>query len=469
MPGLVVVAYALATRMLPMGQRTEWFLGGDHVRHLLFVAEERAVGNLSYADQVYPRAWHTLLAAMWSTTGAGLNPAGLRSLVEVMASATWCLPAVLSIATGALAVEVATRSGLSGGAASATGLLAAAMVLWPPFLSVYQALGFENSLVGAIVLAVVARQVINSSEHTLRPLLVVLGGTVVCAHTWQLLLPAVGVAVAQQWSRIARTRSRANVGVPLLMTLLGAWAAFPGVLAVVQKLGIQHATDAGVEAPLPVALLLAGLISSTLLAVRGRRDCALALLWLITVVPALTAVSVALRVGIGLSVYYPSKLLWHSAALGLVPLAVVAVAASSGMARHRIRAMASLARVIGPAVLSLVVAFALVTPAGAFVGAWSTSRGREVVAAITSPGAAHAQVVWLGARGDDTISRILLDFYRVDRTRERTPQPPLNVAEECELLRAATRPTVLSSAPPAQVRTRYACISGLRVVGVQAP
>jgi hypothetical protein len=343
------------------------------------------------------------------------------------------------------------------------------MVLWPPFLSVYQALGFENSLVGAVVLAVVARQVIDSPEHRLWSLIVVLGGVVVGAHAWQLLLPALGVVVVQQWSGLVRSRSRATVGVALLATLLAALAALPGLLAVVQNLGIRHATDAGVEAPLPVALLLAGLISVSVLAVRGRGDRTLTLLWLITVVPALTAVAVALRVRIGLSVYYPSKLLWHSAALGLAPLAVVAVTAWSAMARHRIGAVWRSARVLGPAASVLAVAFALVTPAGAFLGAWSTVRGPDVVAAITSPGAANAQVVWLGARGDDTISRILLDFYRIDRSPERTPQSPLSLAEECRLLRAASQPTVLSSAPPSRVRARYACVPMLDVERVPDP
>jgi hypothetical protein len=121
---------------------------------------------------------------------------------------------------------------------------------------------------------------------------------------------------------------------------------------------------------------------------------------------------------------------------------------------------------VGLAAGVLAIAFALVTPAGAFLGAWSTVRGPEVLGAVTSPGAERAQVVWLGSIGDDTIGRILLDFYRAGETPERTPQPPLDVLEECRLLRAVDQPAVLSSRPAESVRTRYRCARDLEVVPV---
>ena len=111
----------------------------------------------------------------------------------------------------------------------------------------------------------------------------------------------------------------------------------------------------------------------------------------------------------------------------------------------------------------LTMVLALVQPVGAFVGAWSSVRGPGTLDAITSAGARDAQVVWLGDRGDDTIGRVLLDFYRVPAPG-RTPQPPLDVDEECALLAAAARPTVLSNRPDAEVRARYSCSPGLVVV-----
>jgi hypothetical protein len=82
-PGLVMGAYAIAVRLLPAGKRAEWFLGGDHVRHLMYVPEMQGDGNLTYAEQAYPRAWQTLVTAEWSATGARPNAEGLRSLVDL--------------------------------------------------------------------------------------------------------------------------------------------------------------------------------------------------------------------------------------------------------------------------------------------------------------------------------------------------------------------------------------------------
>jgi hypothetical protein len=75
-------------------------------------------------------------------------------------------------------------------------------------------------------------------------------------------------------------------------------------------------------------------------------------------------------------------------------------------------------------------------------------------------------VVWLGARGDDTIGRILLDFYRAGTTTKRTPQEPQSLAGECRLLREAATPTVLSDQAADAVRARYSCVPSARLVVV---
>lgn len=463
LPGLALIGYAAASRLLSPGHRAEWFLGGDHVRHLIFVVEEREAGNLTYASQPYPRAWHTLVTALWTSADARPNAAGLRSLVDLMATVTWCLPGVLSIATGVLAVELARRWEMPDSVASLAGLGAAAMVLWPPFLSNYQVLGFENSMVGAIVLAVAAREVaVRDGSWSA---FVALVGIVVCAHTWQLLLPAIGVAFLFLAWRPVRSGGWRSRGALVGSCIAAAAAAMPALLAVFTVVGIQHASDSEVEAPLPVALLVAGIASSTALLLRHRGRSPLTAVWLVSLLPGLTAITVAARLGIGITQYYPSKLLWHSAVLGLAPLAGVVV---GGWWRLGQRLPGFIARIFAPvgvAVGVLALAFALITPAGAFFGAWSTVRGSVVLDAVTSPGAERAQVVWLGGiRQDDTIGRILLDFYRAGETVERTPQHPLDVLEECDLLQAVDQPAVLSIRPAESVRTRFGCATKLEVV-----
>jgi hypothetical protein len=120
----------------------------------------------------------------------------------------------------------------------------------------------------------------------------------------------------------------------------------------------------------------------------------------------------------------------------------------------------------------LAVLYAAISPLGAFAGAWSTVDGTRVMAAVTSPRAAEAQVLWTSGTADasrqpdmtDTVGRILLDFYAGGRVR--TPQAPLDVAGDCELLRTAAAPAVLSDHDAAEVRQRYGCVPGLALVAV---
>jgi hypothetical protein len=241
-------------------------------------------------------------------------------------------------------------------------------------------------------------------------------------------------------------------------------ASTPALVAVVTGIGLGHATDAGVEAPLPELLLILGLLASGVAAVWGRSRSISAAIGVI-MTPTLVALGVAVAVEIPVTQYYPSKLLWHSAVLGLAPLAVVVVAGARDLRRRNgsLRVMTQAAAGAG---FALAVGFAFLNPASAFGGAWSTVEGDRLLAAVATPGADRAQVVWLGSVGDDTIGRILLDFYRAGSTPERTPQPPLSVESECSLLQRAVRPVVLTNSPPAAARVRYRCVSGLDVVTV---
>ncbi|GAA2739332.1 hypothetical protein GCM10009867_34950 [Pedococcus aerophilus] len=466
LPFVALLGYAVVGRFLSLGHRAEWFLGGDHVRHLLFVAEERVVGNLDYSTQPYPRAWHTLVTIIWSATGPRTDAAGLRSLIDLMSTATWCLAAVLSLATGALTVALAQRCGATSRQADLAGLAAASVMLLNPFLGNYQALGFETSYVGAIVLAVVAREVLVVDDASrVRAALVCIAALIVCAHSWQLLLPATGLAFLVVAWPVARRGGARDRLVLSVAALCGAVVTVPALLAVFTAVGVEHASDAGVVAPVPWALLGAGLLATGFVALRRPRSAPVAIALVVTVLPGLTGAWLAFRVGIPVTDYYPSKLLWHTAVLGLSPLAFVCGRGWAHLARRAPGGSARILRGAGAVVACLALAYALISPALAFMGAWSSVRGPVVVDAITSPGADNAQVVWLGDLGDDTIGRILLDFYRVPDPR-RTLQSPLDVAEECTLLRAADRPTVLSNRTSAEVQSRYGCVPTVERVPV---
>jgi hypothetical protein len=90
-PGALMATYGLASWALPLARRVEWFLGGDHVRHLVFVGDLNSTGYLGYGPETYPHAWHTLMAMELSVGGVTQGPDGLESLITMMATSTWLL------------------------------------------------------------------------------------------------------------------------------------------------------------------------------------------------------------------------------------------------------------------------------------------------------------------------------------------------------------------------------------------
>ncbi|MBM6405968.1 hypothetical protein JQN72_17130 [Phycicoccus sp. CSK15P-2] len=459
-PTVLMIGYALAGRLLPAGTRNEWFLGGDHVRHVVLAAELQADGGLDYTTEVYPRAWHALLSATW--TAAGLDPR--RSLVEVIdltALLVWLLAAGMALTTSALAATLAHRVGTTPHGAGVAAFVAGCIVLWPPFLANYQALGLQGSVVGACVLAAVLRhQLVDTGG--LRAFVVAVSGCVVLAHTWQLLLPVTGLAAA--WSglsvlRRSRGRARALVGVLGAGSVAASW---PAMAAVVNRVGVGHAAEADIHAPVPWLVLGLGLVAAIVLAVRSRLHEVpwfLGLLW----VPAVTGAVLAWRVGVSPESYYPSKLLWHTALLSLPSISVVGVALAVRVDRSA-AVGSSLLRVLGGAAAALVLLYAVVGPTAAYTGGWSTVDGATVLRLLGASEAARAQVVHSDGRlVTDTVTRILLDAERPEHD-ERTPQESLSIEEECALLEEADDPTVLTDRPVPEIRERYSCVTPIVVV-----
>ncbi|MGG5258031.1 hypothetical protein [Phycicoccus avicenniae] len=465
-PALLLLALLLGSLALPTAARVEWFLGGDHVRNVVLVADERAHGALDYSARNYPRGWHTLVTLVWSLTGPTGPRTDLLGLVSVMSALCWLLSVALTLATATLTAALAHRVGVRPRAAAVAAALAGAATLWPAFLGSYQALGFEGTFTAALLLAVGLREVL-ARPASVTALLTTWGGVLVMSHTWQLLLPVSGLlALTASWAWIRRTRAarpRSVAAVAGLALLAGA-VSLPPLTAVVETVGVGHAVVADVEAPVPLWLLVLGLVATAGLVVAHRKDRGLVVPLLLCALPALTAVVLALRLGIPVTRYYPAKLLWHTTVLGLSPLAVVGALTWE-------RDASSSGRVVVRGLLATVAAActvgALVAPWGAFTGAWRSSDGATVLRLLAAPGAERAQVVWSdGVLVTDAVTRILLDAYRSGERTSDTLQHSASVEEECALLQAAATPTVLTDRPEADVRARYACVPDLRVVTV---
>ena len=450
----VIVALLAAIVVGGVGQ-VEWFLNGDHPRHVVYVADAWSQGALTYAEESYPRGWHSLLAALWSAFGAGLEPAAVDRLLRIMASASLLLSAVLALALANVGLALAGRLGLRRPATVVVGLVAACASLLNFSFANFQALGYENSLVGAVVLAACGREVVTRPA-TFRAVVVCAAGLVVTAHAWQLLLPAVGVAAVYCCWRFLRSGThRAAVRVAAAALVSGV-VALPGLVSVVTSVGLEHATEAGPDNPVPVALLGAGVISAVILSVRAR-DGRCTVLAAATLVPAGTALLVAVLLEVALTDYYPSKLLWHTAVMGLPWVAAALVLAARGLVQS-VPASGSTVRVVGGTAVGLLVLYGLLMPWGAQLGVWSTVDGERVLSAVTSPGSPRAQVVWLQrSPTDDAVARSLLDVYRVAATRERVPQGRVSIDQECSALTRAASPTILSTAQADVARQRYAC------------
>lgn len=463
-PALVVVSYAVAGFLLPESQRVEWFLNGDHPRHLVLVQDLERHGALSYESAVYPRAWHSVVALLWAATPAAGAAPDVLGLVSFMATLTWLLSGLLALATAMLTVALAERHGLVGRAALLAGTGAGALSLWPWFFGNYQGLGLESSIVAAVVLAVTLREVLVRPS-SMPALVVTVAGVVVVANTWQLLLPVSGLLVVVVMVAIARRAGARALAPATALVVAGGLVSLPSLVTVATRVGVGHATDADIVAPVPVVLLVLGLAALGVLAGLLRRDVDGLVVVGLMALPALTGVVLAWRVGVSVTTYYPGKLLWHSALLGVPAVAVVVALATRRLERRAAGLSRALARGTAVTAVGVAAVGALYAPLPALLGDWSTVDGAVVRTIVGTPEAAQAQVAWTGTGPvPDAVTRILLDAYRPEAGRVGALQEPATLEEECALLAAADRPTVVTARPEADARARYSCAPDARIV-----
>jgi len=325
-------------------------------------------------------------------------------------------------------------------------------------------LGFETAIFCAVLLAVTVVEVLQRPGSRTAVVVAAAAGVLV-AHTWQLVLPAAALAVvATGWAHLRpEPRSRRRWGLLAVTYGVGLLLAWPSLFAVTERIGFDRASIQGVPAPALSGWLpftLAGVVAVLVL---RRRDPLLPVIALMSLGTTFLAVLVALHAGVPVTHYYPRKMLWQGCLLGL-PLAVPMSVLAASRLRARVAGGAAL-RVVGGAGLVGALGLSWVFPAMAVAGPWDHVDGDTVLDAATAPRAVEARVVWLGGSPiQDTVTRVLLDFYRVSTPLDRTIQYPAPVGEECSLFAGHEPATVLSPASPAEVAARYSCVTAPLVV-----
>ena len=378
----------LLLALLPGTRSVQWAMGGDHIHHLLFVAQVERAGGLDYAVESYPRAWHTLPATLAAVRGDA-GPQTLRHLVAVTATSTWTSYVVLVMATAVAGARYATAVGAPERQRAWAGALAGWLVSWPTvWVTTSGSASRRRSSLRrpwpwwwGSACARRARPGLSSSRSWRR---------VSMCHVWQLLVPVVGLAAllaVAAWLRARRRSPRALVALVAGCGVALTYAA-PALTAVL-GVGLDHATDAGLDPRVPWVWALLGVAATALLlrtwrTGRGGVDPAGPAPrpggGVTTLATAALGLALAARFGLSPLTYYPGKLLWHTAVLGMValPAGVLFLLRSAGR-------LATVAVV--PVVTSVVVGLGLVAPAYALTGRLSNVDADLVLAAATTPAA----------------------------------------------------------------------------------
>jgi hypothetical protein len=286
---------------------------GDNAGHLRYVRDLVNAGVLDYGSgEAYPRGWHAFLA--WVQTAGGRG-SGAESVAQLTAAAAWGLYALLAAAAGLLAVQLC--AGRSRGQRRLAGLGAAGTMLSGSFFGFAVGFGYQTSVLLTLVLLVAGLELSKGRRSRLGTALVGSASLLVVAHTWQLALPGLGIVWLIATCRPASGRSSASGWLGSAAVAVAALVlSVPPMIAVTTKVGIGAVGAPGLVPRLAVSWLLPALALAAVTLLH-RRPPLLYVTCLLTV--AATAVALAGAVGASLNSYYPTKLLWEAAAMG-VPL-----------------------------------------------------------------------------------------------------------------------------------------------------
>ncbi|WP_439936397.1 hypothetical protein ACS3YM_10530 [Nocardia sp. N13] len=458
----VLLCYGVAGRVVLGRDWMEWFLGGDNVRHAVLVSDLLHQGNLTYDHSEYPRAWHAFLATIWAGQGGEVDNRQVVNFLDFLAFANWALVALLAVALSGLALSFQSDLDIVGWPAGLGVALAGLMVLTPRFFADYMALGFQTSVLGALITAVAVREVI-SRRSSIESFFIVASCCIALSHTWQLLLPGAGLlllnAARRVWRGCPRSGPLIVVGIVLLVVVVGS----SPMLSLLRSVDASVVGSPGATAPFPWLFLVLACAALPAILAGARKGHALVLALVAIYAPSGTAVALATLLHLRLYDYYPSKLIWTT-----VVLALPIIAASLSRGVSRIGSLGLLAVPINVAALvfaGTVGGMAVMTPLGALMGAWSTVDSKTVLRALEAGASPDAQAVWMESSIETAVTRTLLYLYVPDRPEGAYPDR-LSVEEECDALRTSVHPVVVSTHEVVETKRRYACadVTVLRIV-----
>lgn len=477
LPALFLAGVGVWMATMPVTRAISWFFrSGDNVMHARNVAAIGAIGSLDYSVWGEPGGWWSFVSlAVVSETDSRSTPGGLLALVSTNAQMVWTAYVLVCAATSLTATALVRQFGAHRWAAALAGLGAGAVMCWPQFFVFTMGWGFQTTIVLTFLLAVAAFEVLMAKPGALHSLLICSAVVVLTAHNYPLGLPIAGVlwlgAVARyrqgRGVRVDR-RDRPAIAVmvcsalataPVLQTLVGFGA---------RGVALSQSPD-GAIMRLPVEWVVPGILAVALCLAWPGRSRAAGWVGLAVLVAFLEPIGAWLLLDVPLQNYYPTKMLWHVAALG-VPLVAAWCAVGCLAFSHRF-GRRSAGRVLAPSVyvsvtITVLAGFAGVLPAT--LGEWYKDGGR-ILKAATSPHAPDAQVVWRAGQNEDEDWRIqrLVATYRAGQGLSPALSIPVGLSEQCETLRSVAVPAVLTTASQAEVTERFSCAPGVVSLPVQ--
>ena len=403
LPAMLLVGLAVAVRLLPGWYLTDWLLlGNDSIEHVLYVGKVQQAGGLDYAADAYPTGIHQLIALLVSAGGGrSRSPAGLLAALQITATTTWCIYAVMTVGLGLAAVALSRRIGLAGRAAALAGATAGAVALTGPFFTFSMAFGFVTTVGLGAVLAVIMSELARGKGSSVTVLLV---ATALTAHVWQLAWPL--AVLAALLAVAAGGFARQSMGRAALGGLVTGALSAPALFAVSSQVPVAAISAPGALATLSPVWTAFAAAAALWLSVLALSRAPLRPLALFVLGCFCFALLVGWRSG-SLMGYYPRKLLWHAVLLA-VPLVCVAAVAGFDQLLER-AGRKGLMKHPAP-LLTLVLLACLPTPFIAASGGWTRSDG---VLAQVRKDAARAESAADVNRGesDRTVISRLRGYY----------------------------------------------------------